>query len=222
MSSEAPGACQVWHSRTCVTCLMLQSLRGPCGPCTPPGHLQFLRSGMPVRSVSLPTFCPFPQARPSTVFQETLPHPTYVWFGMLSDMSPLWPFTGHGWVAGAASGPPAALGLHTGQAPEPWSPPWVWATDPNLSPAPGLRVYLWASLLSFQVTAPRSSLLCLGRACPGALTLPGQEGSSWAVARSVWPPGRDLPGGMRALGTRLPGLALGERCVAAPCPQGEA
>lgn len=41
-----------WHPRTCVTCLMLQTLRGPCPPCT-----------SPVPAVGMPTSYPFFQAQ---------------------------------------------------------------------------------------------------------------------------------------------------------------
>lgn len=67
---------------------------------------------------------PSPPGPASAVFQEALPHsqggppslslplPLHTWLRPISDIAPLWPFTGHGWVAGAPSGCP----LH------PWPP----------------------------------------------------------------------------------------------------
>ena len=86
---------------------------------SPPGYLQFPPSRTPIEPSPLPTFCtffqaqspcPLPGSRPPLPGWVSLPPQPTLGPGRSLGMSAPWLFTGHGWMAGAASGAPCILG----------------------------------------------------------------------------------------------------------------
>lgn len=82
-----------WRPRARVTRLMLQTLGGPCPPCTSPAGAAstVLAVGMPIPALS-PRSSPVPAPGAGT---SPFPH--------LVQAGHSWPFTGHGRMAGATS-----------------------------------------------------------------------------------------------------------------------